>query len=158
MINLVLHNRTRVRIYGESFFRRICDATAPYLPAGKAGLGAPKGHFIEIGLSLVGQSAIRKLNRTYRHKDTSTDVLSFPLHMKPIPGYTAISLGDLFISPRDVVAKAAFTGQSVRKQMQWTVIHGLLHLAGYDHQRGVVAARKMFALERSILKKLTTDH
>ena len=147
MVNLVLHNRTRVRTYGESFFRRICDAAAPYLKT-------PKNHSVEIGISLIGKSAMRKLNRTHRHKDASTDVLSFPLHMKPIPGYTAISLGDLFISPADVAAKAAITGQSVRKQVQWSVIHGLLHLAGYDHERGQAAARKMFVLEQKILKIL----
>lgn len=158
MIDLVLHNRTRVRIYGESFFRRICDAAAPYLPYRRADWRALKGYSMEIGISLISQSFMRKLNRIHRCKDASTDVLSFPLHMKAIPGYTAISLGDLFISPRDVAAKAALTGQSMRKQMQQTVIHGLLHLAGYDHERGAVAARKMFALEQLILKKLTTNH
>ena len=147
MIDIVLHDRTRARTYEESFFRRICDAAAPYLKV-------PKGHVAEVGISLVGQEGIRKLNRVHRHKDASTDVLSFPLHMKPIPGYTAILLGDLFISPRDVAAKAVAARRPVRKQMQWTVVHGLLHLVGYDHEHSETAAHKMFALEQKILKKL----
>ncbi len=146
-MDIVLHNRTRARNYGESFFRRICDAAAPYL-------GTPRGHRAEVGISLISPAAIRELNRTYRKKDVSTDVLSFPLHMRPIKGYTAISLGDLFISPRDVAGKAGVTGKSVRQQMEWTVIHGLLHLAGYDHEKSPAAAKKMFALETKILKKL----
>ena len=147
MIDIVLHNRTRARTYGELFFRRIADAAAPYL-------GTPAGHDAEVGISLVGQATIRRLNRQYRKKDSSTDILSFPLHMRPITGYTAILLGDLFISPRDVAAKASSTGKPVREQMAWTVIHGLLHLTGYDHEKGAAQARKMFALEEKILKRL----
>ncbi len=147
MIDIVLHNRTRNLDYGESFFRRICDAAAPYL-------GTPRGRRAEVGISLIGPVAMRSLNRKYRKVDKSTDVLSFPLHMRPITGYTAISLGDLFISPRDVAAKAADTGKTVREQMAWTVVHGLLHLAGHDHELGPARARKMFALESKILKLL----
>jgi len=147
MIDLVLHNKTRDRAYGEKFFRRICDAAAPHLKL-------PKRHTVEIGISLIGSSAMRTLNRRYRGKDKSTDVLSFPLPTKPIKGYTAISLGDLFISPSDVVRKARTTGRAPREQMAWTVVHGMLHLAGYDHEKSPAAAKKMFALEQKILKTL----
>jgi probable rRNA maturation factor len=64
-------------------------------------------------------------------------------------------LGDIFISPSDVAAKAAVAGNSVRAQMTWTVVHGLLHLAGYDHEKNSAVADKMFALERKLLKKLS---
>lgn len=147
MVDLVLHNTTKSRTYGEQFFRRICDAAAPYL-------GTPKGLTAEVGISLVGQGRIRSLNRQYRHRDKSTDVLSFPLSSGRIKGYTAISLGDLFISPSDVAAKARTTGNPVRDQMTWTVIHGLLHLAGYDHEKSSAAAKNMFTLEQKLLKKL----
>ncbi|MEK9209106.1 MAG: rRNA maturation RNase YbeY, partial [Patescibacteria group bacterium] len=78
--------------------------------------------------------------------------LSFPLHMKPISGYTALLRGDLFICPDAVRRHAAQSDRSVRSQMAWTAVHGLLHLAGYDHEKSVAAARKMFALEQKILK------
>lgn len=147
MIDLVLHNRTRNRTYGDRFFRRICDAASPYFKA-------PKGQTVEVGISLIGPARMRALNKRYRKMDKSTDVLSFPLSTTPIKGYTAISLGDLFISQSDVAAKAAASDRDMTAQMTWTVVHGLLHLAGYDHEKSPVAAKKMFALESVILKKL----
>jgi probable rRNA maturation factor len=147
MIDLVLQNRTKNRAYGRVFFVRVFGAVAPYLKL-------PKGHRAEVGVVLVGPGAMRTLNRTRRNVDKVTDVLSFPLHMEPISGYTAVLLGDLFICPDAVRSHAAESGRSVRSQMAWTAIHGLLHLAGYDHERGAADARKMFSLEQKILTKL----
>ena len=140
MIDLVLHNRTTSRTWGPAFFRRITAATEPRLKI-------PRRHTAELGISLVGPSAIRALNRQWRQKDKSTDVLSFALPMRPIAGYTAVSLGDLFICPAVVRAKAKAAGRSVRDQMTWTVVHGLLHLAGYRHS-------DMATIEQRILKRL----
>lgn len=126
--------------------------------AAKSWLHIPRGHTAELGVQLVGPTRIRTLNRTYRRKDVATDVLSFPLHMRPIQGYTAVSLGDLFICPQRVRAKAAREGRPVRDQMKWTIVHGLLHLAGYNHEKSAVAARRMFVLEQTILKKLVSGN
>ena len=147
MIDVVLHNRTHTRAYSEAFFRRVAVAAEPYLKV-------PAGLTAEIGISLIGSARMRALNRRYRGHDKSTDVLSFPLSTPPIKGYTAISLGDMFISPADVAVKATENGRSAREQMAWTVVHGLLHLAGHDHERGPAAAKTMYALEKKILKKL----
>ncbi len=94
------------------------------------------------------------LNRRYRKVDKPTDVLSFPLHRQPIRGYTAVSLGDLFICPAVVRAKAKIDKHTVRVQMKWTIVHGLLHLAGYDHKTSITA-RRMTSLERTILQKIS---
>ena len=147
MIDLVLHNRTKSRVYGRAFFLRVLDAA-------EASLQLPKGHRAEVGIALIGPTAMRTLNRTRRNVDKTTDVLSFPLHMKPISGYTAVLLGDLFICPDAVRRHAAESGRSVRSQMAWTAIHGLLHLTGHDHERSAAAARKMFSLEQKILTTL----
>jgi probable rRNA maturation factor len=147
MIDLVLHNTIQDPAYDEQFFRRICDAAEPYLEA-------PAGYTVEVGIALIDPGRMRELNREHRGKDASTDVLSFPLPTAPITGYTSISLGDLFISPSDVAGKAAEAGRDVREQMAWTVVHGLLHLAGHDHEISDDAARAMFALEQEILKKV----
>ena len=147
MIDIVVHNQTHVETYGEQFFRRICDAAAPYL-------SVPDGHTGEVGISLIDEEQMRALNLQHRHKDASTDVLSFPLPTQPIPGYTAVSLGDLFISPSDVARKAQEQGRTVDEQMAWTVVHGLLHLVGYDHEISSEAAEKMFTLEQTILHTL----
>ncbi len=147
MIDLVLHNRTKSRVYGRAFFARVLRAAEPHLKL-------KKGVSAEVGVALIGPRAMCSLNRTRRKVDAVTDVLSFPLHMKPISGYTAILLGDLFICPDAVRDHAAKSGKSVRAQMAWTAIHGLLHLAGHDHERSAAAARKMFSLEQKILTTL----
>jgi probable rRNA maturation factor len=140
MIDLVLHDRTTRHQWSRAFVARVCAATEKYLKV-------PKGHRAEIGVTFIGPTAMRTLNRERRRVDEPTDVLSFPLHMKPIPGYTPIVLGDLFICPGIVRKKATESGLPVRTQMAWTVIHGLLHLAGYSHTA-------MRPHEQSILKKL----
>lgn len=147
MIDLVFHNRTKSRAYGRAFFARVCRAAQPHLRI-------PKGHRAEVGITLIGPTAMRTLNRTRRKVDVATDVLSFPLHMKPISGYTAVLLGDLFICPDTVRRHAAQSDRSVRSQMAWTAVHGLLHLAGHDHEKSTAAARKMCTLERKILTTL----
>jgi probable rRNA maturation factor len=147
MIDLVFQNRTKSRVYGRAFFVRVCAATEPFMRL-------PRGHEGEVGVTLIGSAAMRTLNRKRRGVDASTDVLSFPLHMKPISGYTALLLGDLFICPDAVRDHAVRLGRSVRSQMAWTLVHGLLHIAGYDHERGPSAARRMFAVEQKILKQL----
>ena len=153
MIDLVFHNRlpaqagTKSRAYGRTFFTRVYRAVEPHMRI-------PKGYRAEVGITLIGPAAMKTLNRTRRKIDKTTDVLSFPLHMKPISGYTALLLGDLFICPDTVRHHAAESGRSARSQMAWTAIHGLLHLAGYNHEKSAAAARKMFTLEQKILKTL----
>ena len=147
MIDLVLNNRTTNRAPARAFFTRVSGAAEPFLRI-------PKGHRAEVGITMVGTAAMRTLNRTRRGIDRPTDVLSFPLHMEPISGYTAVLLGDLFICPDVVRMHAQESGVPVRERMAWTVVHGLLHLAGYDHERGVPAAKRMASLERTILKRL----
>lgn len=148
MVDLVLKNSTTSRTWGPAFVQRVVNATEPYLKI-------PRGHTGELGVVFVGPTKIRTLNRTWRHKDKPTDVLSFALPMRPIAGYTALSLGDLFICPAVVREKAKAAGTPVRDQMTWTIVHGLLHLAGYDHERSSRAAATMSALEQKILKKLS---
>lgn len=126
MIDLLLRNRTKDRLFTKAFVARVCNAVEPRLKI-------PKGHRAEIGITLIGPTAMRALNRNRRKVDAVTDVLSFPLHMKPIPGYTAVLLGDCFICPSIVRAKAVELGQSAKEYAAWTIVHGLLHLAGYDH-------------------------
>lgn len=154
MIDVVLHNRTKERAFGRAFFERVCEASAPYLKI-------PRTHQGEVGITLIGAAAMRTLNRTRRQIDAPTDVLSFPLHMKPITGYTAILLGDLFICPDIVRTYAQESGRSVREQMSWTVAHGLLHLAGYDHPDDKVSGprlkrrgEQMQRTEQKIIKRL----
>jgi rRNA maturation RNase YbeY len=133
----------------------ISRATAlRFIRATLKGAKIPADKTIEIAVVLIGKTRMRALNKKWRKADKTTDVLAFPLSQPSYKGYTSLSLGDIFISPMIVREKAARTGLSERAQMAWTLVHGVLHLAGYDHERSPAAAKEMAALEHKILKIL----
>lgn len=81
----------------------------------------------DLTVAFVNDALIRRLNRDFRGKDQPTDVLSFPA------GDETGSLGDVVISTQTVMAQAGRLGHSVRRELGELVIHGVLHLCGYDH-------------------------
>lgn len=145
--DLVYRATSRDALVSRGLVMRALRAALPWLKV-------PAGHTPELGVQVVGPARMRSLNRRWRRKDAPTDVLAFPLSGPRIKGYTAVSLGDLFICPAKVREKAAAWGNPPRMQMRWTVVHGLLHLAGYDHEIGSAAARRMALLERKILQRM----
>lgn len=121
----------------------------------------PKAKTVEVAMVLIGKTRMRALNKKWRHRDKATDVLSFPLSEPLYKGYTSLSLGDIFICPMVVREKAALMGLTERAQMAWTLVHGLLHLAGHDHPDDSVGTptlrrrgERMAKLERRILDNL----
>lgn len=100
-----------------------------------------------IGLALVDDREIRRLNRRYRGKDRATDVLAFSLDIplkKSARGAKrskARLIGDVVISLPTARRQAAERELSVRSELARLLIHGLLHLLGYDHERPNDAAR-----------------
>ena len=109
----------------------------------------------ELALRVVGTTASRRLNAHYRGKDAPTNVLSFPAAQ--VPGATGGSaprpLGDLVICARVLKREARAQGKSLRAHWAHLVVHGALHLAGYDHERAA-DARRMERREISVLKRL----
>lgn len=89
----------------------------------------------EIGLALVGDQAIRRLNRRYLHEDKVTDVLSFPIDRKAADG--KYYLGDIIIAPGRAGRQAREKGHSLERELRALVIHGFLHLIGFDHFEGI---------------------
>ena len=83
----------------------------------------------EVSVLLTGDAQIRELNRQYRRKDQPTDVLSFPAHADA--GGVA---GDLVISLETASRAAQEHGHAVDDEVRILLLHGLLHLAGYDHE------------------------
>lgn len=150
MIDLTVENRTKERAFSRTFFVRVATATEAYL-------GIPEGHTAEISIVLIGPRAMRALNKQRRGHDAPTDVLSFPLHQTPIPSYTTVLFGDLFICPAVVREKAILWGRDAEEQMAWTIVHGLLHCAGFDHEQGVSEAEHMAAVEQRILNHLKNE-
>ncbi len=81
----------------------------------------------EISIRITSSAELRKLNRRFRHKNKPTDVLSFPASA---PG----SAGDIAISADIAADNAASLGHSSDTELKILILHGLLHLAGYDHE------------------------
>jgi probable rRNA maturation factor len=87
---------------------------------------------VEISIAMVDDEAIRQLNAQYRKKDQPTDVLSFPMEQDVrIPGMPRL-LGDVVISMNTAARQAKAGGRSLDEELCHLVIHGVLHLLGYD--------------------------
>jgi probable rRNA maturation factor len=101
----------------------------------------------EVSLLLTSDREMRKLNRSFRGKDKATDVLSFPA----VDAVAAKFAGDLAISIDTASANAAELGHSLEDELRVLILHGLLHLAGYDHEADEgQMARKESRLRRSL--------
>ncbi|OBY91595.1 rRNA maturation RNase YbeY [Pseudomonas sp. AU11447] len=106
----------------------------------------------ELTIRLVDEAEGRELNKTWRHKDYATNVLSFPADV-PDELLDIPLLGDLVICTPVVIREATEQGKSVQAHWAHLVIHGCLHLLGYDHIDDV-EAEEMEGLERELLAEL----
>ncbi len=113
----------------------------------------------EVGLVLTDVERVRQLNRDYRGVDQPTDVLAF--YMRPQRGSESsfanppdgvARLGDVIISCPQALAQAKEQAHSVQRELALLVIHGVLHLLGYDHEEPREAER-MRAREEELLEK-----
>ncbi|PIE73352.1 MAG: pyridoxine 5'-phosphate synthase [Deltaproteobacteria bacterium] len=113
----------------------------------------------EYGLSvvLVDDQRIQALNRQYRNRDSTTNVLSFPFNegaQAALAGLPVQELGDIFISLETAAREAQTLGCSVRQRVSWLLVHGLLHLLGYDHERSSEDHRIMAEKEQELLSRI----
>jgi len=103
----------------------------------------------EITLAFVGNQAIRTLNRKFRRKDKPTDVLSFPIRDFSTDG--KFYLGDIVIAVPVALEQARRQGHSLEREIELLVIHGFLHLLGFDHGAGIEDEEEN--LHRIVLEK-----
>lgn len=101
----------------------------------------------EVSLLLTGDEGIRELNKKFRRKDKPTDVLSFPMNDDYL-------LGDIVVSLERARAQAKDFGVTYEEEVSRLLVHGLLHLLGYDHVKGGTQAKKMKAKEEELLGAL----
>jgi probable rRNA maturation factor len=106
----------------------------------------------ELSLALVDNHAIARLNKKYRHKPKATDVLSF--QVEPSANSGPRMLGDVVISIDTAREQAKTGGWTLNQEIDRLLIHGILHLLGYDHERSPKEARVMRALEKKISRAL----
>jgi probable rRNA maturation factor len=106
---------------------------------------------VELSIVLVSDAQIRRLNKLYRNKDKTTDVLSFPIGEK-VEDW--LILGDIVISVDAAKRQAQELGHSLKEELRRLLVHGLVHLLGYDHELGGEEEKKFFELEEFVLREL----
>lgn len=116
------------------------DLEATCRRAATAGLSVGAGTLTsaEACVVLSSDAAVRALNRRYRHRDAATNVLSFPNMSigagQPPAEVGPILLGDVVVAFETVAAEAAAEGKTLHDHLSHLVVHGILHLLGYDHR------------------------
>ena len=106
----------------------------------------------ELSIALVGDKEMRPLNAKYRKKNKTTDVLSFPAD-NPATAKRVL-LGDVIISVEQARRQAKERNHSLKREMVILLIHGILHLLGYDHERSRRQAKIMADLEVKLFNLL----
>ena len=167
-VPVVLQNRQRAVTINRAWLGRTAESI----------LAAAHAEATELSLVLVSDRCMRALNRRYRNKDRPTDVLAFPMYESCPPkrrsaapaasvaarsGYplppmqrvmSGVLIGDVVISLPTAKRQAAVLGHSLRAEVARLLVHGILHLLGYDHERSVRAASAMTRKEKAILRKI----
>jgi len=134
----------------------VTDGRGRHVPDG--GLGrwlsriAPAAARGEVAVALVSDARMRVLNRSYRHKDYATDVLSFDGRDGEGTAGVGDGLGDLVIARGVAARQAREAGHSLQTELRVLALHGLLHLLGYDHDAASDKGR-MARVEARLRKK-----
>jgi probable rRNA maturation factor len=106
-----------------------------------------------VSLLFTSDAAVQTLNRQWRGKDKPTNVLSFPAGDSPIEADVEF-LGDIALALETVREESADEGKVFEHHLTHLLVHGFLHLCGYDHETGEDDAEEMETLERAILARL----
>ena len=139
MIEVV--NRQRKLPLDCERWRAFAERALSVVPAGGAGAT----------VAFVSDRAMRELNRRWRGKKGTTDVLSFPSGQEEFERGEGASLGDVVISVEQAARQAAEHGLDFENEVEQLILHGLLHLCGYDHERD---GGEMNALELKLRRRL----
>jgi probable rRNA maturation factor len=122
-------------------WREFAAKALEVVPAGGAGAT----------VAFVSDRAMRELNRRWRGKRGTTDVLSFPAGQEEFEKGEGLSLGDVVISVEQAARQAAEHGLDFEGEVEQLILHGLLHLCGYDHETD---GGEMNALELRLRRRL----
>ncbi len=112
-----------------------------------------------LSIAFIGPGRMRKLNKKYRGKNRVTDVLAFEEKgLEPMPWSQELrkiqGLGEVVICLREVKKNAKKFNEDFKKELARVLIHGILHLLGYDHEKSEKEAKKMKEKEEEYLKKI----
>jgi probable rRNA maturation factor len=122
-------------------WRAFVERALKVVPSGGAG----------VTVAFVSDRAMRELNRRWRGKSGTTDVLSFPSGQEEFEKGEGATLGDVVISVEQAARQAAEHGLDFEGEVAQLILHGLLHLCGYDHETD---SGEMNALELTLRRRL----
>jgi probable rRNA maturation factor len=125
------------------------DEALPARPQVRRWIKAAQERSAQLSVRFVGEEEGRVINHTFRNKDYATNVLTFVYDDAPVNG-------DLVICLPVVRREAAEQGKPLKAHLAHMVVHGMLHLQGYDHETGQRDAERMEAREREILARFGT--
>jgi probable rRNA maturation factor len=111
-------------------------------------LDCPEG---EISILIVDDPQIEKLNRKYLNRNGPTDVIAFPMREGEFRHISPQLLGDVVISTDTAAKEARNSGVSMEQRLNELLVHGILHLFGYDHEKSAQEARKMAKMSQQLL-------
>lgn len=142
-MSIGIFNKTEEKI-DKSFVRKVVKHTLKKMEAEKS----------EVNIIFVGLEEIHEINKTYRNVDRPTDVISFALEdTEDVTVYEERVLGDIYICLDKVHEQAKEYGHTEIREMVFLIVHGLLHLLGYDHM--IKEEEKiMFGLQEEILNEM----
>lgn len=144
----------------DALARRAVQAA---LDASPYGWLAEANFAAEISIRLTSDDEVRTLNRDYRHKDKPTNVLSFPMVQKDLLDSLANSddgevlLGDIVLAHGVTAREAGEKRVDLATHATHLIVHGVLHLLGFDHEEDEAAAEAMEEMERQALASLGLD-
>ena len=151
-IRVIIHNdqkEVKIPTGLRMLVRRCCNAVLRLEE-----FGAPA----EISVTFVDNKKIHELNKQYRHKDAPTDVLSFPMGDNGVYDINhdtgAKILGDIVISMEKAVEQAERFDHSLDREVGYLTAHSVLHLLGYDHERGGIDRVRMREKEEQVMTQL----
>lgn len=101
----------------------------------------------------IDDEKMHELNKNYRGIDRTTDVLSFAFEDNNKICYNIRQLGEIYVSIPKMVSQAKEYGHSEKRELAFLVVHGLLHLLGYDHTLGIEEEKEMFEKQELVLNE-----
>lgn len=114
--------------------------------------------FPDCSIIITNNSFIRSINSQYRNKDAPTDVISFPADTDMLPeGIEGQISAEIYISIEKAEEQAVEAEVSLKNELNRLLVHGLLHVAGYDHELSDEEEKLMFETEDLILKKIESQ-
>ena len=114
-------------------------------------------HDKELSILFTDDKSIAQLNNRYLGRNRSTNVLAFPMAGGPMPNVDSAMLGDVVISLETALRESKEFGEPIEDRIDCLLIHGVLHILGYDHEKSAAEAKQMEKEEKRLIALITED-